>query len=236
MTEWGIAYLFGKSIRERILQLINVAHPDFREELLEYAKKCKYVFSDQILPKSVDGRLSLYPEKYETILTLKNEKTLKIRPVKLSDERLLQELYYSLGKHDRYLRFFTFKKAFRHKEIKALVNIDYTTKMILVGEYFESGKHQIVASAAIMKTNAPSTVEFAFVVNEEWRRNGIAKFLMGYLIKIARELNYKYFSGTLLHGNAPVRTLVDNSGYPIKYQRGDPGESSFIIDISKLKE
>lgn len=36
-TEWGVAYLHGKSIRERALALIEIAHPDFREGLLEAA-------------------------------------------------------------------------------------------------------------------------------------------------------------------------------------------------------
>ena len=34
VTEFGIAYLFGKSVRERALALIELAHPDFRESLL----------------------------------------------------------------------------------------------------------------------------------------------------------------------------------------------------------
>jgi acyl-CoA hydrolase len=39
ITEYGIAYLFGKSIRERAVALIEVAHPRWREELLTAAKK-----------------------------------------------------------------------------------------------------------------------------------------------------------------------------------------------------
>ena len=92
VTEYGIAYLYGKSVRERVLQLINIAHPDFREELLEQAKKWNYVFSDQILPKSIEGRISMYPDKYETFYQLKNGKKIRIRPVKTTDERMLQEL------------------------------------------------------------------------------------------------------------------------------------------------
>lgn len=38
ITEYGIAYLFGKSIRERAVALIEVAHPRWREELLSAAK------------------------------------------------------------------------------------------------------------------------------------------------------------------------------------------------------
>lgn len=33
VTEFGIAYLFGKSIRQRAHALIQIAHPDHRESL-----------------------------------------------------------------------------------------------------------------------------------------------------------------------------------------------------------
>lgn len=39
VTEHGIAYLHGKNIRERSMELINIAHPKFRPWLIEEAKK-----------------------------------------------------------------------------------------------------------------------------------------------------------------------------------------------------
>ena len=33
VTEYGIAYLFGKNIRQRMYELIRIAHPSHREEL-----------------------------------------------------------------------------------------------------------------------------------------------------------------------------------------------------------
>lgn len=42
ITEYGIADLYGKSIRERAKRLIEIAHPDFREELEKYAYEVKY--------------------------------------------------------------------------------------------------------------------------------------------------------------------------------------------------
>jgi acyl-CoA hydrolase len=41
VTEYGVASLFGKSLRERALELINVAHPDFRPQLREAARRRK---------------------------------------------------------------------------------------------------------------------------------------------------------------------------------------------------
>jgi len=38
VTEYGVAYLHGKTIRERAQSLINIAHPKFREELYEFCE------------------------------------------------------------------------------------------------------------------------------------------------------------------------------------------------------
>ncbi len=233
ITEWGIAYLYGKSIRERILQMINIAHPDFREELLDYAKKWNLVYSDQKLPVSIDGRLSLYPEKYETLLKLKNGKTIKIRPVKPTDERMLQELYYSLDKEDRYLRFFYPRKDFQHKKTQSEIIIDYSTNMILVGEYFEKGEQKIIASGGFFKTISPSTAEIAFIVHENWRGNGITKYLLNYLVIIARELNYKFFSGSILLENKSMLHIINTSGYKITSKHIEGGVFEFVMDITK---
>ncbi|UCD01553.1 MAG: 4-hydroxybutyrate CoA-transferase [Promethearchaeota archaeon] len=232
VTEWGIAYLYGKSIRERVLEMINIAHPDFREELLDHAKKWKYAYSDQKLPISIDGRISIYPQKYETLLKLKNGKTIKIRPVKPTDERLIQELHYSLDEEDRYLRFFMPVKDFRHKKIQPMVNIDYSTDMILVGEFSGNKEEQIIALGAFFKTNQPSIAELAFVVHGKWRGLGITKFLLNYLVQIGKELNYRTFTGSILLENKPMLHIINNSGYLLKLKRIEKGITIFAFDLS----
>jgi acyl-CoA hydrolase len=42
VTEYGVVNLKGKSLRERAQALISIAHPDFRGELIQYAKDIKY--------------------------------------------------------------------------------------------------------------------------------------------------------------------------------------------------
>ena len=42
VTEYGVAYLHGKTIRDRAKSLIEIAHPKFREELYEYCEKTKW--------------------------------------------------------------------------------------------------------------------------------------------------------------------------------------------------
>ncbi|HEX9971642.1 MAG TPA: acetyl-CoA hydrolase/transferase C-terminal domain-containing protein, partial [bacterium] len=43
VTEFGVAYLHGKSLRRRAEALINIAHPKFRDELTSFAKKIKII-------------------------------------------------------------------------------------------------------------------------------------------------------------------------------------------------
>ena len=43
VTEYGVAQLFGKSIRERVQALIRISHPKFRDELTSYAKSNNYI-------------------------------------------------------------------------------------------------------------------------------------------------------------------------------------------------
>ncbi len=233
VTEWGIADLHGKSIRERVLQLINIAHPDFREELLEKAKEWNFVYKDQELPKSVEGRISIYPDQYETTYELEIGKKLFIRPVKTTDERMLQELYYSLDKKDIYYRFFQQMTDFRHKKIQPMVNIDYTTSIILVALYTEHNTQKIVAQGGFFKTHQPSVGELAFVVHKEWRGLGITKFLLSYLVQMGRELGYKEFGGSILLDNKPMLYIIDKAPYPMTLKNVEQGIMEFKMDITK---
>jgi acetyl-CoA hydrolase len=43
VTEYGVADLYGKTIRQRTQHLINIAHPQFREQLTAEAKQLHYI-------------------------------------------------------------------------------------------------------------------------------------------------------------------------------------------------
>ena len=90
VTEYGIAYLEGKNIRERAMELISIAHPKFRAWLLEEAKKHNLVFKDKAI---IPGARGEYPEELETWRRTKKGLEIFLRPVKISDEPLLKEFF-----------------------------------------------------------------------------------------------------------------------------------------------
>ena len=53
VTEYGVAYLHGKSIRERAKALIEIAHPTYREKLYEYCEKTKWLQHPQAAQTAV---------------------------------------------------------------------------------------------------------------------------------------------------------------------------------------
>ena len=58
VTEFGIAYLHGKNIRERAMDLIAISHPKFRHWLIEEAKKLNLIYKDQAF---IPGEQGMYP-------------------------------------------------------------------------------------------------------------------------------------------------------------------------------
>ena len=114
-----------------------------------------------------------------------------------------------------------------------MVNIDYINDMILVGEVEEGGEKKIIAIGGFFATNRPSVRELAFVVQENWRGKGITKFLLNYLVKIGRELNYKKFGGSILLENKAMLHIIDNAGYKLTLKNIESGVFEFMFDITK---
>ena len=70
ITEYGIAYLHGATLRERVLAMIEIAHPKFRKALLEKAKEYGYCYQDQIYNDPPE--IMQYPLDCQEYYTLKN--------------------------------------------------------------------------------------------------------------------------------------------------------------------
>ncbi|MHA2298116.1 MAG: GNAT family N-acetyltransferase [Candidatus Hodarchaeales archaeon] len=207
VTEYGAVHLRGRTIRERVLDLISIAHPKFREELLEAAKKYSFVYPDQVLSFDEQGRVVLYPEKYETQFKLKNSEFFLFRPVKATDEQGIRQLFHKLEDKEKFFRFFKETSYFSEREGFETRTVDYqgnfaacvldnspARKIIAVGRYFVN----------------PSTgfAEVAFMVHNHWRNRGITTTLMRYLKKIAREHGIRGFYGSIeLENEAMIRIV-----------------------------
>jgi acyl-CoA hydrolase/GNAT superfamily N-acetyltransferase len=230
VTEWGVAYLHGKTIRERVLELICIAHPKFRQSLLDEAKKLNYTYSDQMLACDEFGRICLYPFKYETSYSVLGGEKINIRPVKTTDEPLLKELYYSLNEQDRYLRFFEVRKEFTHSKTQNEVNIDYLNIFSIGAFKGEIGREEMVGNATYYLNPANNMAEYSFLVREDYRGKGLGSFLYHHLIIIAKENGIKGFYGNIHIQNKNTVQIIRKGGYT-KITPPEAGEKELFYEV-----
>jgi len=198
ITEYGIAELKGKTIYQRVMELAQIAHPKFRKELIEVAKKRRYIFADQLPPSDDD---LLFLEGYKTTLELKNGKTIEFRPPVSSDEFGYRNFFYSLQEQTIYNRFFCRMKIFSHEVVqKQWASVDYRKNMSIIGLVQKGGHKEIIAIGSYARDDDDSA-EVAFVVREDFQKMGITSYLLEVLEKIAKENHYKRFTATVLREN-----------------------------------
>ncbi len=201
VTEYGIAELQGKSIYQRVLELTQIAHPKFREDLMEAAKERHYIFADQLPPQPED---LLFLDGYKSSMVLKNSKSIEFRPLLASDELASRNFFYSLTAQTIYYRFFHTRKIFTHEDLqKHLAMLDYKKNMTLIGLARNRGNKDVVATGSYGMVDE-NTAEVAFIVREDFQGMGIASYLLGVLEKIAKENHYKAFSAYVLRENAAM--------------------------------
>jgi len=230
VTEYGIAYLHGKSIRERVLALINIAHPKYRNELIQAAKVQKYIQADQI---EMAWEQVTYPEELEHYDTLRDGTEIFFRPVKPTDETALSEMLYSLSGTSVQRRYFTYTKAFPHKDVQKLTNIDYKQNLAIVGVVPGPSGEEIVAISQYFLDPENQVAEVAFIVQDEWQDKGMGSFLLAYISKIAKQRGIKTFCAAVLPVNKAMLSIFYNSGYNINTEfDGD----SYMIKYDLNKE
>ncbi len=212
-TEWGVAYLHGKSIRDRALALISIAHPKFRSELLRLAKEKRYVYADQPELSLVQAR---YPEEFETRVQLADGRALHIRPIKPTDEPQMRELFYSFSEDTVFYRFFSYLKAMPHDKISKFVNVDYDSEMAIVGSFKEGGEERIIGSARYYVDRATGLAEYAIEVQDAYQNQGIGTTLFNHLMRVAKMKGIKGFIGYVLDTNTRAYRLMTKTGLPIE--------------------
>lgn len=212
VTEYGIAYLHGKSIRKRVMDLVNIAHPKFRKELIQAAKAQNYIYEDQI---ELAWEQVAYPEELERYETLRDGTEMFFRPVKPTDEPALSEMLYSLSEESVRTRYMTHTIVFPHRDIQRFTNIDYRQDIAIIGVIPRVSGEEIVALAQYFLDPKTRAAEVAFLVQDEWQKKGMGTFLLDYITQIAKQRGVKKFYAKVLPSNEPMLAIFHNSGYKV---------------------
>jgi GNAT superfamily N-acetyltransferase len=232
VTEYGIAELAGKSIYQRVMELAQISHPKFREDLIKVARKRHYIFSDQLPPSTDD---LLFIESYKSSFVVDNGKTVEFRPLLPSDEFAYRNFFYSLQEKTIYLRFFYKMRNFTHAVVqKQWASLDYRHNISIIGLIQKGGHKEIVAIGSYAKEDEQQA-EVAFVVREDCQGKGIASYLLEILETIARQNGFKSFAATVLRENTSMLNVFKKRYPSCKISGNSGSEVAVHMDFEDRK-
>ena len=224
VTEYGIAHIHGKNVRERAMDLIAIAHPSFRHQLVEEARRRNLVYGDQ---EFVPGERGEYPEQHETRKTTKAGVALLLRPVKISDEPLLKDFFYSMSDQSLYRRFMTPRRDMPHERLQEFVVIDYTREMVILACLDEGARAPVAGLAEYYIEEDGLTANVAFAVTDRSQNKGVGTELLAHLTQIARKQGLHGFTAEVLRENEAMLRVFEKMKFPI--------ETTTAGDVYRLK-
>ena len=216
VTEFGIAHLYGKSLRERSLTLISIAHPNFRDELLDAAKTLGYIEASCTI-KNVFP----YPVEDEREVVLRNDKTISIRPAMVFDAGNIKSLFYDLPETDRYTRFFRHIKSLSADDVETLCNVDYRTAVAFVAVHGSRESNHVVGHACYFVDPSTNLAETAFMIAPGWQGAGLGGFLQKCLVEHAKKRGIRGFQAEILPQNQSMIRLALSCCDNVRTQRDE---------------
>ena len=231
VTEYGVAYLHGKTVRERTLALIHIAHPKFRDELMRQAREARLVHPNQI---ALPSGLQPYPKKFEIDHSFPDGLKIHFRPILPTDENLLKELFYSHTPATIYQRYFSQLKHLPHATVQRMVTLDYHDAMAIVGEITWEGRQRLIAVARYYRDPATNWAEVAITVQEDFQRRGIAAFLLRHTAKVAAQSGIIGFNADVLPDNVAMLETFRKTAAPIQIDFQD-GVTSVRFNLNDVK-
>jgi RimJ/RimL family protein N-acetyltransferase len=207
ITEYGTAYLFGRSLAERAVALIEIAHPDVRRELLDAA-----IERGLVAPRQQLRSRTAYPVAQVRDVQLRDGRDVRLRPTRTSDTRAMQDLFYRLSDEDRETRFLHKLSSLTDSAAHHLCSVDYEDEMAFAAVVGPSAHERIVAASCYYLNPATGLAEVAYMVDPAWQGVGLGGILHAVLVEYAREHGARGLTADVLLGNSRMMRI---------FKRGD---------------
>jgi acyl-CoA hydrolase/GNAT superfamily N-acetyltransferase len=211
ITEYGTAYLFGRSLAERAVALIDIAHPDARRELLDAAIQRGLVGRKQQLRSR-----TAYPLAEVRDVRLRDGREVRLRPTRTSDTRAMQDLFYRLSEEDRETRFLHKLESLTDTAAQHLCSVDYEEEMAFVAVVGPSEHERIVAASCYYLSPATRLAEVAYMVDPAWQGVGLGGILHARLVEYAREHGARGLTADMLQGNSRMMRVFERGDHSLR--------------------
>lgn len=216
VTEYGIAYLFGKSIRERVLALIEVAHLDFREGLLAEATRLGYVPVTQ----TVKNRQA-YAIEDERTVSLRDGRKVMLRPTRAGDAAGVQAIFYRMSKEDVYTRFFQQRTSFSQRDAERYCNLNQESDVAYLAVAGERDNEQVVGSCCYFLNHTSNLADVSYMILPEWQGTGLGGAMQRRLREHAQGQGIRGLTADILMTNSKMLKLAKAACEKVAVDRED---------------
>ena len=210
ITEYGTAYLFGRSLAERAVALIEIAHPDFRKELLHAAVERGLVGRRQQLRSR-----TAYPVAEVRDMRLRDGREVRLRPTRTSDTRAMQDLFYRLSDEDKETRFLHKLNSLTDTAAQYLCSVSYEEEMAFAAVVGPSAHERIVAASCYYLNPATHMAEVAYMVDPEWQGSGLGRMLHAGLVEYGRAHGARGLTADVLSGNTRMMRVFEGGDHSL---------------------
>ena len=210
ITEYGTAYLFGRSLAERAVALIEIAHPDFRKELLDGAIERGLVGRRQQLRSR-----TAYPVAEVRDVRLRDGREVRLRPTRTTDTRAMQDLFYRLSDEDKETRFLHMLSSLTDTAAQYLCSVTYEDEMAFAAVVGPSAHERIVAASCYYLSPATRLAEVAYMADPEWQGLGLGKILHAGLVRYGREHGARGLTAEVLFGNTRMMRVFEGGDHSL---------------------
>ncbi len=207
VTEYGIAYLHGRSIAERAVALVEVAHPDHRDRLIAEAVQLGIL---DAAPK-LRSRAA-YPVAEERTAVLRDGREVLVRPTLARDAGLLQDLFFRMRDEDVRTRFFRRLRSLTDEMAQHLCSVGYETEMAFAAVVGDREAERVVGTACYFADPSTGFADVAFMVDPAWQGTGLGSHLQARVVEYARAHGVRGFTADVLAENAPMLNVFRRSG------------------------
>lgn len=225
VTEYGTAYLYGRSIRERAVALIELAHPSAREQLLADA-----VARGLVPPGQQLRSRGAYPPDEERAVTLKDGGQVRVRPARTGDAGALQDLFYRMPPEDVFTRFFRHLTSLPLSTAEHMTSVSFEDEMTLLAVVGDWGSERVVGTVSYYRDPTTGHADVAFMVDPEWKGRGLGSALRDVVIDVARRRGVVALTADVLIENAAMLSVFRGSGLPMT-ARSSHGVTEIVMPL-----
>jgi len=162
-----------------------------------------------------------YPSHLFSKQQLPEGTTLVIRPIRPEDAEIERAFVRQLSPESKYFRFMYNLTELTPEMLARFTQIDYDREMALIAVLEDDQRETEIGVARYIINADKVSCEFAIVVDDKWRRRGIAGHLMDKLIECARDRGLEIMEGYVLQDNKEMINFCKTMDFAIEHDPED---------------